>query len=119
VTPQSHKTVFFFPGRGRLGLPSGFADSDDKLAGLDVAAKTQGTCNQWRDRDTGWTGEMRISKAMLSEVGVPFDADQPWTVFLGRYNYSRYLEEAELSMSPALSKTSYHLIREYAPLVLD
>lgn len=116
VTPRGNKTAFFFPGRGRLGLPSHF---ETVAIDIDVAAEVDGTLNEWQDQDTGWTGEMRIRKTDLSSKGVPFTSDQPWSIFFGRYNYSRYLSEKELSMSPTLSKTSYHLTEEYGTLVLD
>lgn len=116
VTPQGHKTAFFFPGRGRLGLPSHFEAAD---IGLDVAAEVTGTLNDWRDRDTGWTGEMRFPKADFSDVGVPFNADEPWSILVARYNYSRYLSHKEYSMCPPLSEINYHLYEEYADLILD
>lgn len=116
VTPKGHKTAFFFPGRGRLGIPSHFLGAD---IDLEVAAQVNGTLNEWKDRDTGWTGEMRFSKADFSEVGVPFTADEAWSILVSRYNYSRYLSYKELSMCPPLSKTNYHHYEGYADLVLD
>lgn len=118
VTPLSHKTIFFYPSRGRLGLPSSF-DPPEADKGLRVAAQVQGTCNDWRDRDITWTGEMAISKAKLSAMGVPLNSEESWTIFIGRYNYSRYLDARQLTMYPRLRKTDYHQYDEYASLVFD
>ncbi|MCC6683038.1 MAG: carbohydrate-binding family 9-like protein [Phycisphaeraceae bacterium] len=115
ATPNGKRTAFFFPGRGRLGLPSCF----EYQSNLRVAAEVQGSLNDWRDRDEGWTAEMAIPLAELAAMGVPLTADQPWRVFIGRYNYSRYLSRVELSMSPPLPVTDYHAIEKYASLILD
>jgi hypothetical protein len=116
VTPNSHKTVFFFIDGDAWRSPESFEEHD---VGLRVAAQIQGTLNQSQDRDKGWTAEMAISKAKLTEMGVPFDPEHPWTILVGRYNYSRYLADRELSMCPALPSTNYHLTNQYAPLLLD
>lgn len=115
VTPNSKRTAFFFPGSGWLGLPSCF---QPHLPGLRVGAQVQGTLNHWRDRDEAWTAEIAVPLAELAEQGIPLSPEHPWRVFVGRYNYSRYLDEAELSMCPPLSTTNYHLNKEYAQLVL-
>jgi hypothetical protein len=118
ATPLGYKTIFFYPSRGRLGLPSGF-DPPDAGVGFRVAAKIQGTCNDWRDRDSCWTAEVAIAKTKLSAMGIPFNSDESWTILVGRYNYSRYLANRELTMYPTLSKTDFHQHHEYASLVLD
>ena len=115
LTPRGYKTVFFYPSRCHLGLPSSFEAHD---VGLRVAADVQGSTGDWHDRDTGWAGEMAIAKAKLSAMGVPVTPDQPWTILIGRYNYSRYLHNVEHSMCPSLSTTNFHLVDEYAPLIL-
>lgn len=115
VTPRSHKTVFFFRTDDAFKSSDSFKTHD---VDLHVAAQVQGTLNHSHDRDTGWTGEMAISKEKLSDIGVSLDIDQPWTIFVGRYNHGRSLAGQELSMYPALSATNYHLTDEYAPLLL-
>lgn len=114
VTPNSLKTAFFFPSRGRLGLPSGF----NYRSRIEAAAQVDGTLNDWKDRDVRWTAEMAIPRQELAEAGIPLDPENPWRVFVGRYNYSRYLENVELSMMPPLSRSSYHLYEEWADLKL-
>ena len=115
ATPNDLKSAFFFPGGGRFALPSAY-DYDSQIR---AAGKINGTLNNWRDVDEGWTAEMAIPLAELAEVGEPFDAEHPWSLMVGRYNYSRYLDKLELSMYPALSITRFHNVHEYAPLILS
>ena len=115
VTPAGRKTAFLFPSIGRIELPS----SIEYQCGLKVAAQVQGTLNNWRDRDRGWTGEMAMPIADLTAEGDKFDGSQAWSVFVGRYNHSVYFKEKELSMTPVLPRTSYHLREHYAKLKLQ
>lgn len=115
VTPNSKKTSFWFPGRGRLGLPSGF---EDYRCGLKVASQYVGTLNDWTDMDEGWTAEMAIPIEDLTARGEDFGLGAEWRILVGRYNYSRYLDNKELSMTPELSQTNFHLLQEYAILRL-
>ncbi len=114
VTPAGRKTTLFFPGRGRLGLKS----SEDNPGGLRVAALCQGTLNKWEDKDTSWTGEMAVPIKDLTARGETFGVGSSWTILISRYNYSRYLPWKELSMTPQISKTNYHLLEDYAILNL-
>jgi len=114
VTPAGKKTSFWFPGRGRCGLDSGW----DYQCGLQVAAKCEGTLNKWEDKDTCWTGEMAMPIEDLTARGETFAPGAKWRIFVSRYNFSRYLPHKELSMTPQLAKTSYHRYEEYAYLEL-
>jgi len=117
VTPHGKKTHLWFPGSGRMGLKS----SDDYVMELHVAAQCQGTLNDWKDRDTGWSGEMAIPVRELKGFGDAFGPDAAWTILVARYNYSRYLplRGPELSMTPQLPVTSYHYHDGYAALRLE
>ena len=113
VTPAGKKSSFFYPSHGYLSLP----DCLDKyICGLKVAAQCNGTLNKWQDRDHDWTAEMAMPIKDLEAFGAKFGQGHNWKVFVGRYNYSRYLFTPELSMTPQLSRTSYHLLDEYAAL---
>ncbi|OGV66092.1 MAG: hypothetical protein A3K19_22385 [Lentisphaerae bacterium RIFOXYB12_FULL_65_16] len=112
VTPAGRKTSFWFPGRGRLGVPSCFKYE----CGLRVAAKCDGTLNHWQDRDNAWTAEMAMPIKDITARGETFGPGSEWRVFVGRYNYSRYLSRQELSMAPTLPWTDYHLQEHYAVL---
>ena len=113
--PNNKKTWFFYPSRGRLVFPAcaGYLPKD-----LHVAAAVDGTLNNWRDRDKGWTIEMAIPIKELTAYGAKFDNSANWTVFFGRYNYSAYLQKPELSGYPQLSNVSFHIFEEYAKLRL-
>ena len=107
VTPRSRKTTFWFPrGPGSL---------EDYKSELVVAAQNSGTLNDRTDKDTEWTAEMAMPVKDLCARGETFGPGSDWRVFVGRYNYSNYLRsgETELSMTPQVSETNYHLINEY------
>jgi len=114
VTPHGMKSAFFFPSWSR-SLPSSF----DYTMDLHVAAKVDGSLNDWTDRDKGWTGEMAIPRAELEQYGDAFPGEG-WSILVARYNYGRYLEKqgAELTMMPRLPMTSYHYHPGYARLEL-
>jgi hypothetical protein len=117
VTPTGKKTSFWFPGRGRLGLPSCFEYS----CGLKVAAQVCGTLNHWQDRDEYWTGEIAMPIKDLTAQGAKFGPGTHWRILIARYNYSRYLATPgpELSMTPSLRAVNYHLHEDYAVLRLE
>ncbi|MDY6913307.1 MAG: carbohydrate-binding family 9-like protein [Planctomycetota bacterium] len=116
VTPRGKKSSFWFPGRGR-GLPSCFKYK----CGLKVAARCDGTLNDWRDKDKGWTGEMAMPISNLTARGEKFGPDADWRILVARYNYDRYSAYGgpELSATSPLSIASYHLLEEYAILKLQ
>jgi len=100
-TPNGRKTCYFFPSRGRGWLPSA---SDDPID-LSVAATIDGILNDWQSRDRGWTIEFAISIGGLMRHGDEFGTDAaPWSILIGRYNYSAYLDvnNAETSSVPGL-----------------
>jgi len=105
ATPNNHQTTYFFPGRGRLGLDN---DSARPKATLKVAAELEGTLNAWQDVDHGWTAEMAVPRRALTVNGDTFGPGSVWRILVARYNYSRYLQNAELSMSPQLSTSNFH-----------
>lgn len=117
VTPRGKKTDFFFPGCGRFGLPGAM----DYQSGLKVAAQCQGTLENWRDKDTGWTAEIAMPIKDLTAEGDAFGPGEKWRVLVARYNYSRFFNAPrgpEYSMTPKLSQTNFHLLSEYANLEL-
>lgn len=117
-TPSEKKTVFWFPGRGRLGLPSCF-EPEINLNEISVSAEIKWSLNNWKDRDDYWTLEMGIPVEELTKYGDKFGPGSQWRVLIARYNYSRYLPYKELSMFPQLSITNYHLLEEYGWLIFE
>ena len=117
ATPLGKKTTFWFPGRGRTGLPSNFTDYS---SGLKVGAQVNGTLNKWEDKDAYWTAEMAMPIKDLTARGEKFGPEADWRILVARYNYSRYSKRQgpEHSTVPQLSKVNYHLLEEYAKLKL-
>ena len=117
ATPHGRKTEFFFPGRGRLGVPSCFGGGNRR--DLRVAATVDGTLNHWRDRDRSWTAEFAVPAKDLTEYGNQFGPGSQWHMLLARYNYSRYLAHRELSTAPALPELNFHALEGYAVLKFE
>ncbi len=117
ATPHGRKSEFFFPGRGRVSLPSGTSDANRRH--LRVAASRHGTLNDWKDRDESWTAELAIPLADLTEHGNSFGPGHEWHILVARYNYSRYLDYRELSAAPALPRLDFHALEHYAVLKFD
>ena len=67
--PNNMKTCFFYPGRGRLFIPSCAEYRSDII----VTASVDGTLNDWRDRDRGWSVEIAIPVEILTGLGTTFD----------------------------------------------
>ena len=117
ATPRGKKSTLWFPGRGRFGLPGAI----NYTSGLQVAAQIDGTLNDWTDKDKSWSAEMAVPVKDLTAYGADFGPDSDWRILVARYNYSTGLSVIgpEYSMTPALSRTFFHLTDEYAVLKLE
>lgn len=103
----------FLPSRGAGGY-SRFK-KDGKFH-LETAVKVQGSINDWRDKDKGWSVEGRIPwRDFLRSGGRPA-IDEMWTFALCRYDFSTGLEQPELSSSAPLSEREFHRYEDYAPI---
>lgn len=109
ATPLSKKSTLFFPGGGRLGLESPMAYRCD----LRVGAFCDGSVNHWQDTDRGWSAEMAVPVKALTSLGNALGPGSKWRILIGRYNYSAYLPRKELSMTPQLPWTDFHLREDY------
>ncbi len=114
--PSNKKTCFFFPSRGRAVFP---ACANYLPKDLKVAATVDGTLNNWRDCDNGWTIEIAIPIKELTAYGDKFNNSTNWKILLARYNYSVYLQKPELTAYPLLSDVNFHLYEEYSNLLLE
>ena len=112
VTPRGRSSAFFFPSRGRAGLPSNFEHPLKILAGATV----DGTLNEWSDQDAGWTAEIAIPLRELTVLDERFDPTAEWRALAARYNYAVNLPAPELSSSPRLPRTSFHDHDNYGSL---
>lgn len=118
ASPLGNKTSFYFPCSGYMGLPESF--SAPIMKGLEVKANVQGTVNDFRDVDKGWTAEMAIPLAVLKEkLGVDFAPGQSWRVLVSRYNYGYTMRAKQFSSSPELPQANYHLLEYYSPIVFQ
>jgi hypothetical protein len=119
VTPAGQASTYWHVGRGRFGMQN--PDGHVKPRFFQLAVQVQGTLNDWHDRDRGWTAEVAIPFDKLDRFHERANPRENWMILLSRYNYTRYRVQAtgpELSSWPVLSKPSFHLVEEYAPLKL-
>jgi hypothetical protein len=114
-TPNNLTSVFFYPGRARFFLPSCM----NYPVNAKVAAKFDGTLNNWQDHDRGWSVIIAIPIKMLEKYGKTFNTEEKWTIMVGRQNYSAHLPIKELSCYPTLSEKNFHVYEQYADLILN
>jgi hypothetical protein len=108
ATPFGNKTTLFFP-RDRAGMEVENFLRDHEFHGLEVSSEIT---------DTGWSADLFVPAGQLTALGADWLGATEWTVLCGRYNYNNdELADPELSMLPPVSKTNYHLTKEYARLV--
>jgi hypothetical protein len=112
---NNKKTCYFFPGRGRLGLPSNNVYKHN----LKVKAAGDGTLNNWSDRDKTWTLLLKVPVADLTRHGAKWNNAEEWTIHLVRYNYSIYLPSKEVSVYPEFKANNPHFYEGYARLILQ
>jgi len=116
---------FYATPRGKYGClffrKKGGEIQFDKDFDIKVAVDTHGTLNDDNDIDQRWMAEIAIPIKNLTSRGDSFTPDQKWRILVARYNYSHQLRfgDLELTMTPKLSRTSYHLLDEHAFLVLE
>ncbi len=116
ATPESNHSSFFFVSRGYPGFDS----KDYYHRDMKVAAKVLGTLNKYKDTDKGWDVEVAVPISMIEETGVKFDASQPWTVLLARYNYNYGNRKGspQNTTVPRLPQANFHLTEYYGKLIL-
>jgi hypothetical protein len=113
VTPLNTRLELFFPSRGAGGYRR-FASAG--TLGMEAAVKLDGTLNNWRDRDRGWTAEGRIPwSAFKATGGRPAPGDR-WRFALCRYDYSTDFDRAETSSSAPLTQPDFHRYEDYGEL---
>jgi hypothetical protein len=83
-------------------------------SGMAARVTLQGTLDDWTDRDTGWTAEMRIPWSAFAQMGGQPRVGTRWRFLVSRYDYSVHLPEGcELSAAAPLPLQSYHLYEYY------
>jgi hypothetical protein len=114
VNPWGSKSTFFMPSGGCR--TSDIFAKDKLMNGYHTAAMVQGTINDQSDSDIGWTAEMAVPLSEFAKRGVTFTPGTPWTILLGRYNYSKDFRVWQLSSYPCLPIPNFHLLEGYAPV---
>lgn len=83
-------------------------------SGIEAKATMIGTLNNWEDRDTSWTAEMRVPWSAFERMGGIPKVGDLWRFLVSRYDYSVHLEDGvELSAAAPLPLQSYHLFEYY------
>ena len=113
-TPNAKKTSLFFESRG---YPVN-KEKDVLMPGLENAVKVHGTVNNYKDKDKGWTIEIKFPRKELAKAGCEFKPGEPWTILIARYNYTYGSKEGNIQFStaPELPAVNYHHLEYYAEI---
>jgi hypothetical protein len=108
--------------RLELFLPSRGAGGYDRFAattrfGMESAVKVQGTINDWKDKDSGWTVEGRIPWTAFEASGGRPKPGSRWRFALCRYDYSVAFDQVETSSTAPLSQPNFHRYEDYGELM--
>lgn len=103
----------FLPRRNAGGYQRFIKDGDFHI---EAKVTLQGTLNNWRDKDLGWTVETRMPWSDFSRTGGAPAPDAVWKFALCRYDYSVDFEGPELSTCAPLQQASFHRFEDYADL---
>lgn len=105
----------FLPRRNAGGYRRFARDGDFHI---ESSVTLQGTLNQWRDVDEGWTVEGRIPWSDFAPTGGRPQPDEAWKFTLCRYDYTVDREGPELSTIAPFGEhaADFHRFEEYASL---
>jgi len=114
VNALNTQLELFLPSRGAGGYHR-FAPLT-KL-GMESAVRLDGTLNDWKDRDKGWTVEGRIPWSAFEASGGKPAVGAKWRFALCRYDYSTDFETPDLSSTAPLPVPDFHRYESYGELV--
>ena len=83
-SPNSKKATNFYASRGYPLNP----DTNKLMPKIKAMAKVQGTINNYKKADKGWTVEAAIPVSQLKKAGCEFKPGEKWTILIARYNYN-------------------------------
>jgi hypothetical protein len=84
-------------------------------SGMEAKVSLVGTFDDWDDRDTKWTSEIRIPWSAFDRWGGKPAPGDMWRFLLSRYDYSVHLEDGrEISAAAPLPWGDFHA-HEYYP----
>lgn len=121
VNPNNATVDLMFPRKGA----GGWARFSSFESGMKTGVRIDGTLNNWRDIDRGWTAEMAIPFKCIENIGRK--APRPgavWRIAPCRYDYSAHLPEeyprgVELSTTAVGIEKNFHETHNYDRLVFE
>lgn len=115
LSPNSKKATFFFPTRGYPINP----DANTIMPKMKAAAKVQGTINNYKKADKGWTVEAAIPVSQLKKAGCEFKPGKNWTILIARNNcnFNSIEVTPQYSSYPELPSNNFTGIEYYADIV--
>jgi hypothetical protein len=114
VNALNTQLEMFLPSRGAGGY--GRFGPGAKNMGMESAVKLNGTLNDYKDKDRGWTVEGRIPWTAFEPTGGKPAVGDRWRFALCRYDYSVAFESAETSSTAPLTKPDFHRYEDYGEL---
>jgi len=97
ATPFNNKTSIFFPSRGRQIFPECLKTL---LKDFKVSVKLNGSLNNWKDKDKGWSAILAIPLKGLAQNNIKITAENSFRVMVARINYGYSLDNKEYSSVP-------------------
>src|SRR5947207_7526261 len=113
VNAANTQLELFLPSRGSGGYQR-FAPLTK--FGMESAVKLQGTLNDPKDKDQGWTVEGRIPLSAFLASGEKPQPGAKWRFALCRYDYSVAFERVETSSTAPLTQPDFHRYEDYGEL---
>lgn len=116
-SPNKLRTTFFYESASYPFVP---ASQQAMMKGFKIGVKVNGTLNNNKDKDKGWSIECQIPLSELAKTGISFAPGQKWTVLIARYNYNLHFGDRsnnyrgpQFSSFPALPQINYHFLPYY------
>ncbi|WP_288593950.1 carbohydrate-binding family 9-like protein [uncultured Victivallis sp.] len=118
AAPGGNKSSIIFPSRSFQG--TALLEEQKVMEGFEVFSHVDGTLNDGRDTDRGWSTVMVISRMALSKaLGSEFGEGKRWTILMGGYCYSRSQIQVSNFSYPKMPVLYFLLTEYYADLVLE
>ena len=105
IAPTGLWNCFFYNGPGSMVSKK---EIDLKP---EIKITPQGSVNNISDRDTGWKVEAAVPVSAFNCGKYKFDENTAWDALIVRYNFSRYLNNREISSFPQTTKNTYNFNR--------
>jgi Carbohydrate family 9 binding domain-like len=114
VNALNTQLELFMPSRGSGGYQRFAPDTN---LGMESVVRLDGTLNNWKDKDKGWTVEGRIPWTAFAATGGRPEPGTRWRFALCRYDYSAAFDQPELSSTAPLPVANFHQYENYGELL--